>query len=194
MKKIIQLSMIMIIGLVVVSGCKTTGDVTGKDADGKPGTKATITGGEKEPGHAAQAGENKRILGNKIKKNSSDNDHGISKKNESDLSFSFSGDYRITIRGFTGILALKKIGAGYEGTIYYRDWGKGVPMPLHNLKINDNKIYFERSVRSREELKKYGGSRYFTQKYTGLFSKDGKMIRGTFVDSGAEANWHAEKK
>ncbi len=115
------------------------------------------------------------------------------KKNSDNISGSFSGKYIVIIRGFRGELVLKKTATGYSGTIFFKNWGKGVPIPVRKLRINNNKIYFYRSVKNREELLKYGGSRYFDQKYSGFFSKDGSRIRGTFIDSGTQANWEAKK-
>ncbi len=73
-------------------------------------------------------------------------------------------------------------------------WGTGKAEPLKKLSVKDGKIYFERSVETAEELRKYGGARYFRQKYYGSFSRDGSEIRGEFTDSGAVANWRAGRQ
>ena len=63
-----------------------------------------------------------------------------------------------------------------------------------DLRINNNKLYFIRSITGSEELKKYGGSRYFIQKFYGEFLLNGAEIRGYYVDTGTESQWRAAKK
>lgn len=110
--------------------------------------------------------------------------------------FKFAGTYNVNLPGYTGILTLnydKKL-RKYTGEIYFPGWGKGNPQPLKKLSIKDEKIYFERSVETTIELREYGGSRYFRQKYYGKFSHDRSEISGEFIDSGAVSNWRAGRQ
>ncbi len=116
-------------------------------------------------------------------------------ENNNKLLINYSGNYRLTIPEFKGFLTIsfdKKTGK-ISGTIKFDAWGKGVPEPLKNIKINNKKIYFIRSIVSSDEMKRYGSSRLFKQKFFGAFNKDGSVIKGFFVETGTETNWRAEK-
>ncbi|MBN2041741.1 MAG: hypothetical protein JW864_17020 [Spirochaetes bacterium] len=106
----------------------------------------------------------------------------------------FPGEYEAYISNFKAIITLRVRNNKFYGEIRFSSPGSGVPQPLKDLTIADNKIYFIRSVETEEELKKYGSSRFFKQTFHGGFSADRKKIKGYFIESGAESSWGAFKK
>ena len=106
----------------------------------------------------------------------------------------FIGEYEAYIANFKAIITLSIRNNKFYGEIRFSDWGNGLPQPLKGLNIAENKIFFIRSVETEEELKKYGSSRFFKQRFHGVFSTDQKKIKGYFIESGAESSWGAFKK
>jgi hypothetical protein len=133
---------------------------------------------------------------NNVSKDAAVKDRDTGKdKSVPDSVLKFTGSYSLVLPGFKGMLTLKYDRAlgKYYGKIFFIGLSKSIPQPLKKLSIKDDKIYFERSVESAEELRKYGGSRYYRQKYYGKFSDDGSEIKGDFYDSGAVSNWRARR-
>ncbi|MCP4131777.1 MAG: hypothetical protein GY754_12430 [bacterium] len=106
----------------------------------------------------------------------------------------FAGTYSYIQTGFTGTLVIGIKDNAYYGTLKFNNWGKGIPQPLKEFRITESKIYFVRSIRTQEELKKYGGTRTFTQQYYGAFTPDGLKISGYYLYSGSETKWKAKRK
>ncbi len=108
----------------------------------------------------------------------------------------YTGTYRVELPGYKGILTLRynRESGKSTGEILFPGWGTGKPQPLKKLSIKDDRIYFERSVETAAELREYGGSRYFRQKYYGKFSRDRSEVKGEFTDSGAVYNWRAGRQ
>lgn len=107
---------------------------------------------------------------------------------------SHSGLYDIKVSGYKGEIFIGIADGKLYGTIKFFNWGNGVPQPLLNLRINDDKIYFRRVINTREDLIKYGGTAYFEQDFYGIFSQDKKIIKGYYKYFGTQDNWEAIKK
>lgn len=121
---------------------------------------------------------------------------GLDKTHKSSMRMDFfNGSFKLKISSFRGILYIGKKNNIYYGYMSFPDWGDGKPQELKNLHVDENKkkIYFVRSVQTPEEAKKYNSKRYFVQKFYGKLTKDGKRIKGYYIDSGAEASWQAER-
>lgn len=106
----------------------------------------------------------------------------------------FLGTYRLNVTGFMGTLDIFKIKDRFGGTISFDKWGYGKKQILKDVKINEGRIYFVRSLTTTEEMKKYNSTRFFTQKFYGSYSKDGKYIKGYYRDAGTQHSWKASKK
>lgn len=126
---------------------------------------------------------------NNTTNNSSNSDEKNIKKDKS--VGAITGKYAISIGNFKGIIIINKTQNLYSGTIQFPGWGKGLPQPMKKLRIKGRKIYFIRSIENYDEMKKYGSSRFFTQKFYGVFNKTMSKIRGRFVDAGTESMWEA---
>ena len=104
-----------------------------------------------------------------------------------------SGDYAIKISNFKGVFVIKEVDGQRVGYIKFNGWGTGKFQMVKDLRINGDDIYFVRSITTNDELKKYGGTRFFTHKYYGKFSKDRMVLKGYFRDGASQTNWVARK-
>ncbi len=108
---------------------------------------------------------------------------------------SLPGLYRqlqLIVSGFTGSLVLdtpNELLRNYR----FDGWENNTPQPLKELRVNNGKIYFVRSVSTADEMKKYGATRFFSQTYRGDFSADGRQIKGEYNESGTESRWEASR-
>jgi len=107
---------------------------------------------------------------------------------------SATGTFDVSMGSFRGELKIDVIDGRFYGTLKFYNWGNGVPQPLKNLRINNDRIYFVRSITTKEELERYGGTAYFTQEFYGIFSGDSRLIRGYYRFLGAQDNWEARRK
>lgn len=128
------------------------------------------------------AEENIGIAGNTVKES------GVSDINKK------TGTFNVTMGTYKGELAIEVKNGRFYGTIKFYNWGNGTPQPLKNLRINNDRIYFIRSITTKEELELYGGTAFFTQEFYGIFSSDGSLIRGYYRYLGAQDNWEARRK
>jgi hypothetical protein len=146
--------------------------------------KSSTTGGTlKNPvNNAADTGKNLILPGNSIRES------GIK-----DLS-SHSGKFDLSMSGYKGELFIGIADERFYGTIKFFNWGNGVPQPLTDLKVNEDKIYFKRVIKTKEDLIKYGGTAYFEQDFYGIFTADKKTIKGYYRYTGTQDNWEAIKK
>ncbi|PKL16805.1 MAG: hypothetical protein CVV49_14330 [Spirochaetae bacterium HGW-Spirochaetae-5] len=107
---------------------------------------------------------------------------------------SHSGEFSITMSGYKGELFIGISNKRFYGTIKFFNWGNGVPQPLTDLKVTEDKIYFKRVIKTKEDLIKYGGTAYFEQDFYGIFTSDKKTIKGYYRYIGTQDNWEAVKK
>lgn len=105
-----------------------------------------------------------------------------------------TGVFALTMSGYKGEITIESLDGKLTGTIKFYNWGNGVSQPVNDLRITDNKIYFKRMIKTREDLIKYGGTAYFEQDFYGIFSEDKKMIKGYYRYSGTQDGWEAVKK
>ena len=87
-----------------------------------------------------------------------------------------TGTFDVKMGAYKGEIFIGVADGAFYGTILFYNWGNGVPQPLKNLKVNEDRIYFIRSLTTKEEIDKYGGTAAFTQDFYGIFSKDRKII------------------
>lgn len=104
-----------------------------------------------------------------------------------------TGTFNVTMGAYKGKLVIEVKDGRFYGTLKFSNWGNGKPQPLKNLRVNNNRIYFVRSITSKEELELYGGTAFFTQEFYGIFSSDGYLIRGYYRYLGAQDNWEARR-
>lgn len=104
------------------------------------------------------------------------------------------GIFSVTMSGYHGEIFIGVADGMFYGTIKFSNWGNGTPQPLKDLKVNEDRVYFIRSITSREEIEKYGGTAMFTQEFYGIYSKDRKIIRGYYRYAGTQDSWEAVKK
>ncbi len=104
------------------------------------------------------------------------------------------GSFGISMSGYKGELFIGMADGMFYGTILFYNWGNGTPQPLKDLKVNEDRVYFVRSITTKEELEKYGGTAMFTQEFYGLYSKDRKIIRGYYKYAGTQDSWEAVRK
>lgn len=104
------------------------------------------------------------------------------------------GLFSVTMSGYQGEIFIGVSDGMFYGTIKFSNWGNGTPQPLKELKVNEDRVYFVRSITSREEIEKYGGTAMFTQEFYGIYSKDRKIIRGYYRYAGTQDSWEAVKK
>jgi len=105
-----------------------------------------------------------------------------------------SGQFDITMSGYRGEIFIGIAEDRFYGTIKFYNWGNGVPQPLTDLKISDDKIYFKRTIKTKEDLIKYGGTAFFDHDFYGIFTPDKKTIKGYYRFTGTQDNWEAVKK
>ncbi len=104
------------------------------------------------------------------------------------------GTFEVKMGDYKGEIFIGVADGTFYGTLLFYNWGNGTPQPLKNLKVNEDRIYFIRSITTREEIEKYGGTAVFTQEFYGIFSKDRKIIRGYYRYAGTQDSWEAVKK
>ena len=105
-----------------------------------------------------------------------------------------SGQFNLSMSGYKGEIFIGIADGRFYGTIKFFNWGNGVPQPLTDLRVTDDKIYFRRVIKTKEDLIKYGGTAYFEQDFYGIFTADKKTIRGYYRYIGTQDNWEAVKK
>ncbi|MBP8082626.1 MAG: hypothetical protein KAZ87_05420 [Spirochaetes bacterium] len=110
------------------------------------------------------------------------------------IDFPYAGKYKINANGNDGVLNIVKTEKGYYATIQFPNWGKASVENLKRLSFKGRRIYFVRSVSTKEELAKTGATSYFTQEYYGEFSTDGTLVSGQYVLRGAKYQWNAIRK
>jgi len=107
---------------------------------------------------------------------------------------SHSGEFNLSMSGYKGELFIGVANERFFGTIKFFNWGNGIPQPLSDLKVTDDKIYFKRVIKTKDDLVKYGGTAYFEQEFYGIFTSDKKTIKGYYRYTGTQDNWEAVKK
>ncbi len=107
------------------------------------------------------------------------------------IDFPYAGRYKLNANGNDGTLNIVKTEKGYYATIQFPNWGKASVEILKRLSFKGRRIYFVRSVSTKEELAKTGATSYFTQEYYGEFSTDGTLVSGQYVLRGAKYQWNA---
>lgn len=105
-----------------------------------------------------------------------------------------TGSFEVKMGDYKGEIVLGISEGAFYGTILFFNWGNGTPQPLKELRVNEDRIYFVRSITTREEIDKYGGTAVFKQEFYGIFSKDRKIIRGYYRYAGTQDSWEAVKK
>ncbi|HNX23360.1 MAG TPA: hypothetical protein PKG60_04890 [Spirochaetota bacterium] len=105
-----------------------------------------------------------------------------------------TGLFDVSMSGYKGELFLGIADGKFYGTIKFFNWGNGVPQPLNDLKVTEDKIYFKRIIKTKEDLIRYGGTAYFEQDFYGIFTLDKKTIKGYYRYIGTQDNWEALKK
>jgi hypothetical protein len=104
-----------------------------------------------------------------------------------------SGIFSFKMSGYKGEISIEVHDGKYYGTIKFSNWGNGTPQPLNDLKVTENKIYFKRIIRTKDDLIKYGGTAYFEQDFYGIFTEDRKKIKGYYMYAGTQDSWEAVK-
>jgi hypothetical protein len=107
---------------------------------------------------------------------------------------SHSGLFDMSMSGYKGELFIGIADGKFYGTVKFYNWGNGVPQPLTDLRISEDKIYFKRVIKTKEDLIKYGGTAFFEQDFHGIFTPDKKTIKGYYRYIGTQDNWQAKKK
>jgi hypothetical protein len=105
----------------------------------------------------------------------------------------YIGDYSMNAAGNRGYLSLRASGSYLYGTIRFPDWGRGGTEYLKNVGIANGKLYFTRSVTTRQELTRLGANAYFTQYYSGEYLRSGNLVRGYYTVQGVRKSWEAVK-
>lgn len=105
-----------------------------------------------------------------------------------------TGLFDVSMSGYRGEIFIGVADGMFYGTIKFYNWGNGTPQPLKDLRVNEDRVYFIRSITTREEIEKYGGTATFSQEFYGIFSKDGKIIRGYYRYTGTQDSWEAVRK
>jgi len=139
-----------------------------------------------------QTHDNPNQVGNK-EENRSMPGNAVNESGVSDINI-ITGTFNVAMGTYKGELELKVKDGRFYGTLKFNNWGNGTPQPLKNLRINNDRIYFVRSITTKDELTLYGGTAFFTQEFYGIFSSDGSLIRGYYRYLGAQDNWEARRK
>lgn len=105
-----------------------------------------------------------------------------------------AGTFAFTMSGFKGELFIGVADNKFYGTIKFFNWGNGIPQPLTDLKLTEDKIYFKRVISTKEDLLRYGGTSFFEQTFYGVFTADKKKVKGYYHYSGTQDIWEAVKK
>lgn len=107
---------------------------------------------------------------------------------------SHTGEFDVSMSGYKGELFIGIANGRFYGTIKFFNWGNGVPQPLIDLRVTEDKMYFKRIIKTKDDLIKYGGTAYFEQDFYGIFTADKKIIKGYYRYIGTQDNWEAVKK
>lgn len=157
----------IILTVLIITGC------------GKSISTDTVTDNIK--GTTPNVEADKIITGNSV------NESGVK-----DIS-SHSGVFDVSMSGYKGELFIGISEGRFYATIKFFNWGNGTPQPVTDLKITEDKIYFKRAIKTKEDLVKYGGTAYFDQDFYGIFTADKKTIKGYYRYIGTQDNWEAIK-
>lgn len=133
-------------------------------------------------------GTTSNVEADKILPGNSVNESGVK-----DIS-SHSGVFDVSMSGYKGELFIGIADGRFYATIKFFNWGNGTPQPVTDLKITEDKIYFKRIIKTKEDLIKYGGTAFFDQDFYGIFTADKKTIKGYYRYIGTQDNWEAIKK
>lgn len=125
---------------------------------------------------------------------SASNEEDLDNENkEQKFDSSYLGNYKVKVSGHVGYLYIRYKNNYLYGGLKFPDWANGVYEPLKSLRIKNGYISFTRSATTVKELRRIGASSYYTQKFSGRFYKNGKIIKGFFYNSGSKQSWEAEK-
>ncbi len=170
---------VSILFVFLISSCSVKKGTFDKSKDGTSGTGVEkTTDGDKS---GTKSGDGGNTSGN-----------GKVSNGQSEVQ-KIEGHFNFRMAGYKGVLSIENKDGLLSGTIVFHNWGNGVPHPLRNFKVNGNRIYFKRSMQTREELQKYGGTTYFSQDFYGIFSDDFSKIKGYYRYLGAQDNWEAQR-
>ncbi|TFH43366.1 MAG: hypothetical protein E4G96_01300, partial [Chrysiogenales bacterium] len=93
----------------------------------------------------------------------------------------YLGNYVVNAAGNHGYLSLRVGKNGVYGTLRFPEWGKGGTEYLKSVRIANGRIYFVRSVTSRQEQTRLGANRAFVQVYNGEYYRSGGRIKGHYT-------------
>ncbi len=168
-----------------------------EDSPGKSGNPGKMESEGTAHGETSQSEEHKKNISENEKKNGAVKGQVLIDSKKSTVTaqkaFPGVGQFKFSMSGYKGELVLSEKEGVVSGTLKFHNWGNGVPQPLKAIKLNGNRIFFERSMETREELKRYGGRTFFKQKFYGIFSPDFSKIKGYYRYLGAQDNWNANK-
>lgn len=105
----------------------------------------------------------------------------------------YAGTYRINAAGHAGLMHLREHEGKPAGTVRFPKWGKGVSEPLYGVDVRGRNISFTRTVSSEREMARVGAQHKFVQRYFGMFSSDGRTVKGHFLRSGTRYSWEGVK-
>jgi hypothetical protein len=105
----------------------------------------------------------------------------------------YTGTYKIKVSGHNGFLYIVYRDNKLIGSVRFPGWAKGVYEPLKYLKITGSTISFTRSVTTPAEQKRVGAHVYYTQRYTGIYSMNGRLIKGQYDSGGTRNPWEGVK-
>lgn len=100
----------------------------------------------------------------------------------------YLGLYKVNVTGHSGFLYLREEKGKLSGAIRFPRWGRGVNEYLKGIQIKKNQLFFIRSAKTIEELRRIGGNTYFVQRYMGTYYDNGKSIRGFYFNDRGEKN------
>ena len=126
-------------------------------------------------------------------KNVKDNNSNSNESNTSSSKSKYLGIYKIEFANIYGTLKLRRVDNTLYGSLKFANWGYGKEHPIKKLKINNEKIYFIRSVETPKEKKEYNSSSYFRHVFRGRYQNNGKTIIGRYKAFGDMSNWKATK-
>lgn len=105
----------------------------------------------------------------------------------------YLGKYKILASGHTGYLYLRAKNGQVYGVVRFPQWANGVNEGLRGVRIAGNALYFSRAVTSEHERKRIGINYYFTQRYNGRYTQNGRRIEGYYLRDGVKSSWSAER-
>jgi hypothetical protein len=103
----------------------------------------------------------------------------------------YIGGYRIVASGHKGVLNLFVSKGKLYGSVKFPEWGNGVWEYLKYIRISNKRITFTRSITTAKELKRTGAGSYFIQRYSGSYTRNGKVIKGIYTVRGTRNQWEA---